>query len=170
MVEEFIIRMAQSNHDEKFRLKVTNDAITKYRKLKEGEKEGRRPLYRNRQEIIASRKTNKDRNSKSSWFRKAGYNATLRVQYTPSGELARRIKWRLNSEPELKEMRILVTEQNGDQIRQISNFADPKKDDFCRRHDCYVCLTAESPVRGKCYLEGIGYTITCRLCSHRGLK
>ena len=67
-------------------------------------------------------------------------------------------------------MKVLVSEQAGDPIRRVTNFTEPRKEDFCGRSDCYVCLTADKPTRGKCHQEGVGYTITCNLCLMGGLK
>ena len=93
--------------------------------------------------------------TKSGWFRTKGYNAILRVENTPSGRLARQVRDKINSDPDLACMKILVQEKNGIQLAGICNFIDPYTPDYCGREDCFVCLTAGKPTRGVCWKEGI---------------
>ena len=154
--------MAASDHSEKFKEKVVNDAVRKYEKLIEDDRNGVRKLYRNKCEIIESRIRNKTKRSKSGWFTSRGNTAILRVQYTPSSILASRIRKRIQSDPDLRDMGVLVSEKNGTQIKSVANFVEPHKEDYCSRHDCFVCKSADKPTFGNCWREGVSYSISCR--------
>ena len=127
LVRDFNVRMAEGHHKEKFRYRVTRTALDRYRKIRSQEEEGGRRLYRSKEEIIASRRENKGKRSKSGWHKARGFNATLQVQHTPSGTLAKRIRMRINQDPELKSMGVLICENNGDQLRKTVNFVKTGK-------------------------------------------
>ena len=59
---------------------------------------------------------------------------------------------------------------SGPQLKTVANFAEPYKSDFCNRIDCYVCKSADRPTLGKCWLEGVGYTIKCKVCLGKGIE
>ena len=67
----------------------------------------------------------------AGWLRRQGFNATLRVENTPRGQLARQIRARIRNDPDLACMKILVIEKNGTQLGKVSNFSDPEVEDYC---------------------------------------
>ena len=92
IITEFNLRMKMAGHSEGFRRRVTSAALFRHSKMLLTEEEGGRKLYRNKEEILISRKNQKLKKSSSGWFRSRDYNAILRVQNTPGGVLAKRIK------------------------------------------------------------------------------
>ena len=150
--------MMKAGYSKNFWYRVTESAIKKYENLVEKEINGEQNIYRNKQEILED-KASRRKDSKSGWFRRKGFNATLQVENTPSGQLARQIRSRIRNDPHLASMKILVAEKNGLQLGNISNFSDPEVPEYFSREDCFVCMTASQPTRGSCWKEGISYHI-----------
>ena len=138
--------------------------------MEDDEKQGIRKKYRSRDEVIKFRKENKRKLSKTGWFKQRGYQGVFRCENTPRGILAKRIRERLDSDPDLRALRILVQEKNGIPLSQLTNYADPEARDFCGRKDCFVCETSRDPVKGRCWQEGIVYKITCLRCKDLGFE
>ena len=93
-----------------------------------------------------------------------GFNTILRVENTPGGILAKNIKKRIKNDKDLYCMKILVTEKNGNKLRNIANFCDLYVPDLCLTDGCFVCQSANIPTRGSCWREGLGYRIDCKIC------
>ena len=89
LIREFNVRMALSGYSKRFRRKVADCAVRKYEKMINTEKEGGRGAHRNREERTESRKENQGKRSKAGWFRARKFNAVLRIENTPQGELKR---------------------------------------------------------------------------------
>ena len=127
-------------------------------------------MYRSKKEIIQFRDSQRTEGGRSNWFKKQGYNATLRVESSPSGLLAHRIKKRIREDPDLAAMKILVSEKSGIQIGRVGNFSHPEGPAWCSRPDCFVCLSSEKPTNGACWREGTSYRIECLICQKDGLR
>ena len=52
----------------------------------------------------------------------------------------------------------------------MANFVEPHKEDYCSRHDCFVCKSADKPTFGNCWREGVSYSISCRRCLKKGIQ
>ena len=118
-------------------------------------------MYCSKEEIIAARKAKKESKSKSGWFKTRGHDAVLRIEYTPSGKLVQQVRARIQNDPDLASLNILVQEKSGNQLKGLCNFVDMKIPDFCGRIDCFPCITANKPIRGRCWKEGVNYSIKC---------
>ena len=112
-------------------------------------------------EIFQSRKEKKESKIKSGWFETRRLIAVLRVQHNPKTNLAKQIGKKIQTDPELAAMRILIQEKNGNQLSRVCNFVDLNTPYFCGREDCLPCLTAEKPTKGSCWREGVNYKIQC---------
>ena len=69
IIREFNIRMAEGEHTEDFRYQITKSALKKYKDLRRMEDEGTRRLYRNKEDIMKTRKDNKFKKSKAGWLK-----------------------------------------------------------------------------------------------------
>ena len=67
-------------------------------------------------------------------------------------------------------MNLLVIEKNGVQLNHVGNYQDPSPRDFCGRQNCFVCLSADKPVNGRCWKDGASYQIICLLCDKEGTQ
>ena len=92
------------------------------------------------------------------------------MENTPGGKLAKMVKENIDSDKDLKAMKLLVLEKNGPQLARISNNIDPYKPDYCERERCFPCKTATKPTRGSCWVMGAAYRIICLDCLNRGVK
>ena len=122
--------------------------------MEDKENKNVRKMYRSREEIMKSKEESRGKRNKDGWFRKKKYNAGLRIENTPGGRLAKKVKESIRSDPDLKCMKILVLEKNGSQLAGMSNHIDPHVADFCNRKDCFPCRTADKPTWGNCWREG----------------
>ena len=59
---------------------------------------------------------------KSGWFKTRRFNAVLRVQQTPKSKLAKQIRKKIQTNPELAAMKILIQEKSGNQLSRVCNF------------------------------------------------
>ena len=107
--------------------------------------------------------------SRAGWY-KMKYNATLRVENTPGGKLARMIREKMMKDEQVRKMKIMVIEKNGPQLAKMVNFVDPYKPDFCSREKCFPCATANKPTRGTCWTQGALYQIQCLACEAKGVR
>ena len=80
------------------------------------------------------------------------------------------VRKRIESDVDLKRMKILILEKNGNKLSAMSNNIDPYKPDFCGRTKCFPCTTATKPTRGSCWVPGATYKIECLACVARGTK
>ena len=71
---------------------------------------------------------------------------------------------RIQNDPDLASLNILVQEKPGIQLKGLCNFVDIKIPDFCGRTDCFPCITTNKPTRGRCWKEGVNYCIECLAC------
>ena len=98
IMTEFNWCMMISGHKEKFRKDITLKVMDKYDKLLENDKLNVSPFYRTKKERMIQNKSRKLEKSKSGWFNKKGFSGVLRVDPTPGGVLAKRVKKRLARE------------------------------------------------------------------------
>ena len=112
-------------------------------------------------EIFQSRKEKKESKIKSGWFKTRRLIAVLRVQHTPKTNLAKQIGKKIQTDPELAAMKILIQEKNGNQLSRVCNFVNLKIPHFCEREEFLPCLTAEKLTKGSCWREGVNYKIQC---------
>ena len=123
---------------------------------------------------MEDRKMKKDKKTKAGGFKSKNYNSILQVENSPGGKLTRNIKRRIENDPELKCMNLLVQEKNGTPLASLANFADPHTPAKCGRSGCFVCQSAGTssspPVRGKCWKPGCVYKIICKKCKSQGVE
>ena len=170
LIREFNSRLMKAGHRQDFRIRVTQRVLDKVKKMENDEKQGIRKRYRSREEVIKFRKENKRKLSKTGWFQARGYQGVFKCENTPRGILAKRIRERLDSDPDLRALRIMVQEKNGIPLSHLTNHADPEPKNVCERMDCFVCETSRDPVKGRCWQEGIVYKITCLVCKNLGFE
>ena len=87
--------LQNSNYPEQYRLEVLKSAINGFSKQKEADKNGERPLYRNRGYEKKERLLNK-KLKKSNWYSKDGSKSYVMVPSTPGSKLKKMIETKLN--------------------------------------------------------------------------
>ena len=70
VLQEFNYRMLKGGHSEPFRYQVTERILNKYKQMQIAEKEGKRKIHRNKEEMLKDKNENPSKKSKSDWFKK----------------------------------------------------------------------------------------------------
>ena len=89
----------------------------------------------------------------------------LFVQYTPKGELAKRLREKLEAFERLGSLRFKVVEKTGSKLEEILHKSDAWNDRDCDRKDCLLCSSAgEEERRGMCKRKNVVYETYCITC------
>ena len=127
-------------------------------------------FYRSKSERIQAKNKNVI-NKKTDWFNKIGYAAVLNVESTPNAQLATQMKKAIKHLPLPNNMKILVTEKMGTQIKnKIVNSINPWEMSTCKRKNCMLCGNNVEGSKGKCWQSGTTYAITCNLCDQNNSR
>ena len=149
-----------SGHSETFRVEITNRILSKYEQLLANDKQKVCPFYRSKIERQKQKQENKLKKTRSGWFTSQGFSGVLRIDPTPGGELAKRIKRRLSREKLRKGVKILVQESMGISLRSLtSNSADPFTNGHCSRQKCFMCNSTPGGSAGNCWKSKITYAL-----------
>ena len=160
--------MKGDGHTEKFRLRVTDKVLEKVDKAEEDDEKGVKKYYRNKGERTKENEIKKKKD-KTKWFKDKGYEAMLKVDYTPGSKLAKRINERIKKE--IPKTKVMITELTGKTKKSLAmNAKDPWVENTCKRDRCYQCQTTsqENGLQGKCWQSNSTYQIECRLCREKG--
>ena len=164
----FMAKLKSSGYSEKFRHEIILSAKSAFRTMIEDDSSGKKPLYRNRDQIDCDKKV---RQSKGRWWNKGTqqYKAVLFVPPTPNSELAKLMQKReaelnLNSNERIK-----IIEKGGLKISQILTKADPFPREFCDEPKCPYChktifTTTPEPQKIPCNVASVGYRWECQNC------
>ena len=136
--------------------------MNKYKQIREKDKNGECPIYRNREWKRAERDKKKQQ-SKAQWYRKgkAKNKSVLFVPATPKSELQKQYTKIIHKH----NMRIKVVERAGTQIKNLIQKSEPFKQNKCSDTDCFVCKSNKNNNKNtNCRKDGIIYHITCNKC------
>ena len=70
--------------------------------------------------------------------------------------------------PAVKEKKVRLMEETGQQLRSMLCWADPWERVSCARDQCSTCADQEKGVPGSCRTKSVVYTNTCTLCRGEG--
>ena len=170
---DFAVRMKLSGYSERYRHNIIRSAITGWKRQIEQDRNGNRPMYRDRSWKKLERRKEKERKA-AHWFRNdenTKYDFPIFCPCTPNSELLHR--WRKvadNIKQQTNDMiRPKIIEQGGTSLKSILCKSAPKETN-CNDTDCLVCscdsnkgLECRKTSRG-----GIGYEIQCMECDANG--
>ena len=91
VLTNYMARMMTAGYSEGYRRQILKHALGIYRKMKEEDSSGIRPLYRPKDWHLDERRQQKKR-KKHNWSAKGGYIAPIFVPPTPNGELAKQLR------------------------------------------------------------------------------
>ena len=164
----FMARLKSSGYSEKFRHEIVLSAKSAFKTMMEDDISGKKPLYRNRDQIDYDKKV---RQSRGRWWNKGEqkYKAVLFVPPTPNSELAKLMQKR---EAELNSNcneRIKIIEKGGLKISHILSKADPFPREYCDEPRCPYChktvfTTTPQPQKIPCDVASVGYRWECQNC------
>ena len=114
--------------------------------------EGRRKLYRSREERILMKEQTKASSLKDTWFRSGGYTSTLTVPATPDGLLAEKVRRNLEKGRQPAGTKVKVLEDGGRGARRGLVRSNQFPRENCQRLDCQLCFQADGkmPSQNKC--------------------
>ena len=166
---ELNIQMLDAGHSQAFRDLITTRAVAKYsNSLRNHRKvgEGRRAMYRTREERERQWEEQGGRPTKADWFRKGGFTSVLNVPATPGSELAGRVEEVLRTVPGPTGSRPRVQERPGRSIlaQLTTNTTFPRES--CGRKYCPWVARGEACWE-RCYRENICYVAFCLKCRER---
>ena len=156
-LQEFSKRMQFSGYRQKFRGEIIKSALTAFERMKEEERKGERPIYRERNWKRKDRKREK-RRKKTEWYKKGDYETVVFIPTTPQSKL------KLQYEKIIKESKIKmkVIERRGQTLKNILQKSEPLSDYKCeRKEECMVCKNGG---KGDCRRENVTYKISCNRC------
>ena len=152
-LQTFAKRMQFSGYGIKFVREVIKSAVNAYEKMEKNDRDGTRPMYRERVWQWEDRQKKK-RNDKINWYKKGGYQSVVFVPATPGSALVKRFK----EEVAKSKYKIRVVELSGRTLKSKLQRSDPFKPSVCARDGCAICNTGG---KGSCDKNGITYEIKC---------
>lgn len=145
--------MQFSGYQKKFLLEIINSAVNAYEKMAKRERDGIRPMYRDRRWNWEEREKKK-REDKANWYKKGGYQSVVFVPATPDSELSKKLK----EEVSKSKYKIRVVELSGRTLQSQLQRSDPFKGQVCSRKNCAICSTGG---KGPCDRNGVTYEVKC---------
>ena len=172
---EFSLRMKLSGYNENYRQNIIKSSLAGWRKQKEQENNGTRPLYREKAWHRIERRKEKERKT-AHWYRNDKndkHDFPIFCPCTPKSELLH--KWRKVADEVRRQsndsIRPKIIEQGGTALKSIICKSSPKEN-HCTDPECYICECDDSGSLNcrKTSVGGIGYEIQCVECNENGKK
>ena len=174
---QFMIKMQRSGYSEQFRLEVLKSAKSAFQKMIDNDKNGSKPLYRNRAQILEDRRSKNI--GKQNWWKKKDtkFKTILFVPPTPGSSLAKQIRKREEELNQHSKFRIKVVERGGVKLKDLLVRKNPFKTQECHRKLCPFCKPTKhsdpaslNSYRVPCSASGVGYEISCKACQSSNVK
>ena len=163
MLTEFSERMRDSGWGERFRTEIILSILKGWRRMREAQDQGKRPINRPKSWNQGVREENKWKN-KTTWYRQGGYTTVIFCPYTPNSVLANKWKEAEARGAASRGWRYRVVELGGRSLRStLCRYpwgipcTDPTK--------CFVCTSGG---KGPCTRPGCTYQIQCLVCRDQG--
>lgn len=121
--------------------------------IKEKERQGIRPLNRQKNWRRREREEEK-RRKKRTWYKEGGFDSVLFIPSTPDGRLKKMYQREITSSG----FRIKVVEKTGRTLKSQLQQSNPFKPQRCGRVRCFVCSSGGT---GNCNTESITYELLC---------
>jgi len=161
VMTEYMRMLRRSGYNETFRLEVLKSANHAFEKIVDDDKNGVKPMYRNKMWKKKERKQTKQTRM-SQWHKQGGFSSVMFVPHTPESRLAKTLRSTMKRIMGGKDGGIKVVEQVGRSVASMLQRADPWKTTGCGRDDCLVCESGE----GDCEKESVRYEVFCIDCNN----
>ena len=160
--------------------KSLDSALNAFQKMIEDDKEGIKPLYRDkewqkqvRKEEKEERKLNWYKNGKgettSNTTNKTEYKSVLFVPVTKGGMLAKELQKREEEINKFSKERIKIIEDGGIKLKDFLVCKDPFPVLKCNKKKCVVCESEiKENMKIPCNTNNTGYKLECETCLIRG--
>ena len=174
-LDQFMLKLKNSNYNEKFRTQVLDSALKAFKKMQEDDKNGTKPMYRNRSWNAEERKSKKNEKKLNWWNSKKSkihYTSVLFVTPTPGGTLARELRQREEELNRHSQERVKIVEKGGLKIKDILGTKKTFKNSKCTQKNCPMCTTSSLVVCSEankipCNTHNVGYRWQCCTCEER---
>ena len=182
-LNNFMLKLKNSGHSMKYRKQILDSALNGFEKMLLEDKNGTKPLFRNRNWNLKER-TEQKNTKKSNWFNNHKkeenqksdivYKSVLFVPPTPKGELAKQLKQREAELNKNSKERIKIVEKSGLKMEDKLVKKDPFPAEKCVGKDlekCMVCQSAgDSTNQISCRKNNVGYGLQCHTCEDRNVE
>ena len=164
----FTSDMKFSGHSTSFRATVLKKVLNKYLVEISNHLEGKKRMYRSRQERQTMKEASKVDKQRDTWFRAGGATSTLTVPATPDGILADEIRKNLckGRQPQGTQTRVIEDGGRCSTAGLIRTNQFPRE--MCRRVDCLLCVQKDGDgENSRCESSNVGYEGECYRCTER---
>ena len=168
LLSDLAKRMEMSGYGTGFIVTAINGGVRAYLKCLADHQQSGRPIHRPRN--WEGRRNVRRRNT---WFQPGGdgseFSSVIFVPSTPGSMLAKILQKQESENNQGRTHRIRIVEKSGVSVRDFLAKNYPWGVRKCDQEDCFQCSTCPDP-KFSCRKPGIGYTITCLLCSSWGVN
>ena len=167
------MRLKRSGYNEAYRYSIMKAGIDIFKKKREEEASGGRPVYRSRIYERKSRDQEK-RMKKKTWFKqeKKSIHAPLIIEPC-SKELKEDIERVCQGVSEGFGINVKVQERGGTKLSCMAGANPTSNGGGCGRSDCLLCIGTTEEGKGRpsrCMQASVSYFFTCMGCKEEGIK
>ena len=158
--------MKNSGYNKNYRIQILKSALNAFDKMLEEDKNGTKPLFRNRDWNRENRLKSKE-NKRNNWYKtgtKSGktYKSILFVPPTPGSGLLKELKIREEELNKNNRERIKIVEKGGLKIEKILTKKNPFKEEKCNEKWCPLCKGDIGDFKMACNTNNTGYRWVCK--------
>ena len=168
-----MLKLKNSGYLTKYRTEILDSALVAYEKMVEADKDGTKPLFRDRNWNREQRNDEK-MNRRLNWYKseKNGieYKSILFVPVTKGGTLAKELKKREEEINKNSKERIKIVEGGGTKMKDILIVKNPFPSTTCEKKKCLLCSNISNKVKIPCNSNNVGYRLVCDTCEDRGVE
>ena len=168
-----MLKLKNSGYLTKYRTEILDSALVAYEKMVEADKDGTKPLFRDRNWNREQRNDEK-MNRRLNWYKseKNGieYKSILFVPVTKGGTLAKELKKREEEINKNSKERIKIVEGGGTKMKDILVVKNPFPSTTCEKKKCLLCSNTSNKVKIPCNSNNVGYRLVCDTCEDRGVE
>ena len=168
-LNRFMIKMKNSGYSKNYRIQILNSALNAFEKMVEEDKNGTKPLYRNREWNKENRVRDKE-HKRNNWYKNDTkteekiYKSILFVPPTPGSGLLKELKSREEELNKNNRERIKIVEKGGRKIEKILTKKNPFKEEKCQEKWCPLCKGDFGEFDISCKTNNTGYRWVCKTC------
>ena len=163
ILSDYMGRMKQAGYSENYRKHVLKNALARFDKRLEDDKNGVSPMNRPTGYNQVERKKQKQM-KKKNWYAKGGYTAPIFVPATPGSELANMLRPIAESQSKETGIKLRIVEKGGPTIGKMLQRPNPSASEGCGKEECRMCT---QPGGGKlCHKMNSVYKYECNLDGH----
>ena len=137
-LDKFTERMKDSGYPEVMRYEVIQSGLKGYKKMREVEPAGGRPVNR-RQNLEEINRKKEKTIKRDNWYRNGIFSSVLFIPCTPGSVLAKRLKEVEARDADDRGWRVKIVEMGGNTLRSQTCKSNPWKGKKCGRQNCFPC-------------------------------